>query len=69
MHCLQELTIVVSGFDSPDCAASNTSSTISQSSSVIFVSMTGSLMPVFHESKKSRFGIPSLLFSLSVHRA
>jgi hypothetical protein len=64
MQRFQELPIVVSGF-----ASLRLSSTISQSSSVIFVSMAGSLMPVTHESKKFRFGNPYRGLSISVHRS
>ena len=45
---LQEFTVVMPRLPRLDCAASNTSSTIDQSRSVIPVSMSGSLMPVTH---------------------
>jgi len=43
---LQEFTVVCPGSPWLDCTASNTSSVIRQSRSVIPVSMSGSLMPV-----------------------
>jgi len=42
----QEFTVIMPRLSRLDCAASNTSTTIDQSRSVIPVSMSGSLMPV-----------------------